>query len=218
MTVKRQRLLTLFLTLQKGSTLIWKWEQPAHGKEGQKAKRKARRSQWRARSDGGSGLWHLLLEVLKVWASRLLINFVFFSKGECREKYKTANLSRLGKRPCFLLIETDRANKIYSLLASFIFDEESISLTFLFPSQWLIHLIYERICHILSNFSMPSTNVGIKPSFFRCDVWEEKKLAWNKPVKSDELDLNPDLLTSEILPYPPDKSALRTLGFVQDLT
>lgn len=46
MTVKRQGLLTLFLTLQKRSALIWKWEQPTHGIEGQKAKQKVRRSWW----------------------------------------------------------------------------------------------------------------------------------------------------------------------------
>lgn len=46
MTVKRQGLLTLFLTLQRRSALIWKWEQPTHGIEGQRAKQKVRRSWW----------------------------------------------------------------------------------------------------------------------------------------------------------------------------
>lgn len=75
MTVKRQRLLTLFLTLQKRSTLIWKWEQPTHGKEGQTAK-------WDAEgagdkhTHGGCNLWLCNLRIPKAWAHYLLTDFV----------------------------------------------------------------------------------------------------------------------------------------------
>lgn len=135
MTVKRQRLLTLFLTLQKRSTLIWKWEQPTHGKDGQKAKWEARRSWWRARSRGRS---QSPAPAPQDWGSSSLDWFWFCSQGgwgvgEGQIKDWPSYQDQKRDHALSWFKQREKEN-ILQMTASFILDKESTSLMFLLPT------------------------------------------------------------------------------------
>lgn len=148
MTVKRQRLLTLFLTLQKRSTLIWKWEQPTHGKGGQEAKWKASRSRWRCAQAAGSSPCTAAPRDPEGRAHHLWTDFYWrgVQRGDGADK------GLAGKKFC-------------SRHASFIFDEESPGWVFLLPTQWLMPLTCESAWRCLWNnaYSVPSPEVGQRP-------------------------------------------------------
>lgn len=169
MTVKRQGLLTLFLTLQKRSALIWKWEQPTHGIEGQKAKQKVRRSWWQT-------CWGWQVPVhahgpqdSKSTSSHSSINFGLLHRFRGETDRRLEKLPRAEEKMIcpYLNKEGKRAfcNQLDSLLLL---------------TQWWMHRILNSLWMCLLNVTLwPSLTWSPHLTYVR---FERREACWDQPV------------------------------------
>lgn len=163
MTVKRQGLLTLFLTLQKRSALIWKWEQPTHGIEGQKAKQKVWRSWWQMWRGWQVPVYAHGPQDSKSTSSHPSINFGLL------HRFRGETDRRLEKLP------TGEEKMICPYLnregeGAFCNQHGSGLLL----TQRLMHRIWSILWLFVECHSMAATDM--EPSFDICESWEKRNL------------------------------------------